>query len=140
MKNQTFGEKVKGKYTPLVTKAGIEQIKKISLLESTKRYYPYLFFETEKNIYVGITLARQSSDLLVLIAKKYITQLRKENHDFSMNLIQYTLPNDYSSNKLILISKLEPNSDIITLKELLTKIQEGFSQRLNQLAESVGDK
>lgn len=140
MKIENFGHKVKGKYTPLTTSTGIEEIKKISILESRKPNYPYLFFESTSNIYVGLTIARQSSDLILLIAKKYINQLRKENKEVNIYLIQYMLPNDYSSNKLIVLSRLEPDTNIEKLKEFLSKIQEEFLLKLNQIAESFGAK
>jgi hypothetical protein len=132
-----FGEKVKGKYTPLMTSQGIEEIRIISLLESTKPHLPYLFIETEKNYYIGLTLARNTSDLLVLIAKNELRKIKSKEVSTPFYLIQYMLPADFSSNKLIVLAPLSESVDVHQLKTHLQTLQHVFLMKLNQLADSI---
>lgn len=131
---------VKGKYISLTTMGYIEEIKKICTFKSPKNNFPFLFFQSKVNFYLGITLARQSSDLLVLIAKKLLNKVPFTDPPSESNyyLIQYMLPQDFASLKLILLRKfnspISPSS-LDSVKNQMIEFQAHFVQSLKKIVD-----
>lgn len=130
---------IKGKCTPLATPTGVEKIKHVFSFESPQKLLPFYLFETKVHSYIGITLARQSSDFLVLLAKKTIAQY-KSSHNATTGkffVMQYQLPKDYASVKLIVLSVEDAHTEILSITHALADIQSLFHTKLTRLVDSL---
>jgi hypothetical protein len=130
--------KIKGKYTPLSTPQSIEQVDAIWIIESKKKFLPYIFIETNQTKYLGIALARNSSDLLNAIAKKLIlNQKAKTKLTESSFLIQYMFPNDFSSVKLFALTEWKDINQATFLFSWYEEIQTLFLQKISHLVSLI---
>ena len=133
--SRTGFQRVKGKFSPFSTSAGIESIKEVAIFASNRKNYPFYLFETSNSIFLGIMLARQSSDLLVLIADRVMKEMKLP---FSgVKLVQYAFPKENTGAKLLaLVSVSEPRKTEPIL-EGLQKLQAQYIDKLNHLADKV---
>jgi hypothetical protein len=140
---------IKGKFSPIQFQKEIMEIHKIYTFPSEKGTLPFIIFDLNKQVYIGITLARCSSDLLVALAKKTIgfvkSKQEQKNSIFEISLMQYMFPKDFSSNRLIAFSILAVDN-IIQKEEFQKKIQflqelqKNLVVRIDHLVSLVGDK
>ena len=133
------GKKQKGKFRPLSTKTQVIQIKKVYTFQSLKPNYPFILFLGKEFQLLGITLSRQSSDLLSRLAKDIITLKKHELSIKSLNLIQYKLPGNLSNFNLILTIKWEKMNDFEKLTSILQSLQTHFLQKLENLSQKLID-
>ncbi|TFH26252.1 MAG: hypothetical protein E4G98_07260, partial [Promethearchaeota archaeon] len=63
---------VKGKFANLLVKTQLTTLKKVYLLRNPQLSHQMCFLYTEKQIFCGCILARQSSDFLVELVKQVI--------------------------------------------------------------------
>jgi hypothetical protein len=126
-------KKIKGKCLPIQTHTGVEPIQQIFTFDSSRKNFPYIFIVTKTHYYLGITLARQSSDFLVNLAKKIIS----EKKITKINLMQYMLPKDISSLKLIIFRELIQEVDFNSTQKELTDIQTQFTEKQQKIIDLV---
>ncbi|MHA1612540.1 MAG: hypothetical protein ACTSYU_10850 [Promethearchaeota archaeon] len=130
---------VKGKFIDLLVKNQPTKLKKVYLLRNPQLSRQMCFLITEKQIFCGCILARQSSDFMVKLAKQLITDtLQSLDEDIDgihwaniekikFNLIQLRFPNDFQSLKLIVLTPL----DGITMIADFFAIFELFGKNMN---------
>ena len=136
-------KKIKGKFPPIseIVERTLKTlpIKAIYDLRSTNKNF-YLLIVKDKSdqlknrYFIAITLASQSSDLLVSLAREYI----KENMD--LKLIQYSIhPKHYRVNLLLLkeLNKIEDYKDSV---EFLKPIRQSFRKKLEKITHSIENK
>jgi len=130
VKTQESSKIVKGKLSPLQIDKKIEVIEQIITFQSKKRYYPYVFFLGKSLDFLGIVLARHSSDLLNMIARKLIISMKLHG----INLIQYHFPKEANSMKLITLFNWENVDDFKKILGTLDEIQIKFDNNLKKFA------
>jgi len=135
IKNQPNCKKIKGKYLPIQTHTGIESIEQIFTFDSQRKNYPFIFMVTKTHYYLGITLARQSSDFLVNLAKKMISDYKITK----INLMQYMLPKDISSLKLILFREIGQAIELNDIIKDFSEIQTRFIAKQQKIIDSIKD-
>jgi len=117
VKKQESSKNVPGKLIPIQIDKKIEVIEKIITFQSKKRYYPYIFFQGKSLDFLGIVLARNSSDLLTMIVRKLLISMNFNG----IKLIQYYFPKEANSVKLIVLFKWE---NIDNFKKRLTELEQ----------------
>ena len=130
VKTQESSKNVQGKLIPLQIDKNIEVIEQIITFQSKKRYYPYIFFRGNSLDFLGIVLARHSSDLLNMIARKLIIPMNFHG----INLIQYYFPKEVNSIKLISLFKWKNIDDFKKILGNLDEIQIKFDGSLKKFA------
>ena len=129
----------KGKFSALYTSTGIESVDKCASFDSLLKHHPLFYFQTKNHKFLGISLARQSSDLQVIIAKHVLKELMEKNEEISAiigktAMMQYRIPKDQTSLKLISLLEWTDVSEFIPLTQILQVIQSEFRQKLKQIA------
>ena len=127
VKKQESSKIVQGKLSPLQIDKKIEVIEQIITFQSKKKYYPYILFHGKTLDFLCITLARHSSDLLSMIARKLISSMNLHG----LNLIQYHFPKEMNSIKLIVLFRWENVEDFKKILSNLDEIQIKFNETLN---------
>jgi len=130
VKTQELSKNVKGKLIPLQINKKIEVIEQVITFQSKKRHYPYIFFQGKSLDFLGIALARHSSDLLNMIARNLIIPMKFHG----INLIQYYFPKELNSIKLIALFKWENIDDFKKILSNLDEIQIKFDGSLKKFA------
>ena len=129
VKTQKSSKNVRGKLIPLQIDKKIEVIEQIITFQSKKKYYPYIYYQGKSLNLLGIVFARQSSDLLTMIARKLLTSM-----DFQgINLTQYYFPKETNSIKLITLFKWENIDDFKKILTNLDEIQRKFDETIKKL-------
>ena len=127
VKKQESSKIVQGKLSPLQIDKKIEVIEQIITFQSKKKYYPYILFHGKTLDFLCITLARHSSDLLNMIARKLLISMNYHG----LNLIQYHFPKEPNSIKLIALFRWENVEDFKKILSNLDEIQIKFNETLN---------
>ena len=127
VKKQESSKIVQGKLSPLQIDKKIEVIEQIITFQSKKKYYPYILFHGKTLDFLCITLARHSSDLLKMIARKLLISMNFHG----LNLIQYHFPKEVNSIKLIALFRWENIDDFKKILADLDEIQIKFNETLN---------
>ena len=130
VKTQESSKNVQGKLISLQIDKNIEVIEHVITFQSKKRYYPYIFFRGKSLVFLGIVLARHSSDLLNMIARKLIIPMNFHG----INLIQYYFPKELNSIKLIALFKWENIDAFKKILNNLDEIQIKFDNNLKKFA------
>jgi hypothetical protein len=126
---------LKGKYTPIQVRAKLIQPEKIITFDSRRALLPFVCFHgTAENLF-GTVIARQSSDILVKIAKKLIILEKSEN--FNLNLMQYRFPKETASLKLIIFCSWDDHNNFEQIKEKLQAFQKEFLHKVQKLVDLV---
>ena len=133
--SQNNVSEIKGKLAPLLEQHGIQEVESIWILSAVKQNLPVIFIKKQNKYYMGITLARQSSDLLVAIGKKIIKNNWK--NDVPKYMVQYRFPKDLNSLKLVLYCEWAEIDQYKEILESLIRIQEKFLDCLEKIAESI---
>ena len=128
VKSQESSKIVKGKFPPLQIDKKIEVIEQIITFQSKKRYYPYVFFQGKSLDFLGIVLARNSSDLLTMIVRKLLISMNFNG----IKLIQYYFPKEANSVKLIVLFKWENIDNFKNTIADLDEIQIKFDKTLKK--------
>lgn len=126
---------IKGKYAPIQDQDGIQEVECIWVLAAVKQNLPVLFIKIQKKYFIGVTLARQSSDLLGMIGKKVIKNHWKSK--IPKYLIQYRLPKDLNSLKLILYCEWAEFEEYEKIISQLVDIQEYFQKSIEKIADLI---
>ena len=126
VKNQDSSKNVQGKLSPLQIDKKIEVIEQIITFQSKKKYYPYILFHGKNLDFLCITLARHSSDLLNMMARKVLISMNFHG----LNLIQYYFPKEMNSIKLIALFKWENIDNFEKILVDLDQIQRKFNETL----------
>jgi len=126
-------KKIKGKCLPIQTHGGVEVIQQIFTFDSKRKNFPYIFIVTKTHYFLGITLARQSSDFLVNLAKNIIS----EQKITKINLMQYMFPKEYTSLKLILFRELTQEAEFGGIQNELSQIQTEFIDKQQKIIDLV---
>ena len=130
------GKRVRGKHSPISflingTPTPLK-IKNLYMLSTKFKYFSIFqlknYLKTPKlRTFLAITLASQSSDLLVSVAKNLITPGK------ALKLIQYSVfPSTLRINLLLLI-ELEDNQVLNESIELLNHIRQEFRKKLDKI-------
>ncbi len=128
VKKQESYKNVPGKLIPLQIDKKVEVIEQIITFQSKKRYYPYIFFQGKSLNFLGIVLARNSSDLLTMIVRKLLISMNFNG----IKLIQYYFPKEANSIKLIVLIKWEINDNFKKIISDLDEIQIKFDKTLKK--------
>ncbi len=128
VKKQESYKNVPGKLIPLQIDKKVEVIEQIITFQSKKRYYPYIFFQGKSLNFLGIVLARNSSDLLTMIVRKLLISMNFNG----IKLIQYYFPKEANSIKLIVLFKWEINDNFKKIISDLDEIQIKFDKTLKK--------
>ncbi len=128
VKRQESSMIVPGKLFPLQIDKKIEVIEQIITFQSKKKYYPYIFFRGKSLNFLGIVLARHSSDLLNMIARRLLISMKFSGLD----LIQYHFPKELNSIKLIALFKWEGIDNFNKIVCNLEQIQINFDQTIKK--------
>ena len=128
VKTQESSKNVQGKLIPLQIDKKIEVIEQIITFQSKKKYYPYIFFQGKSLNFLGIVLARQSSDLLTMIARKLLISMNFNG----IKLIQYYFPKETNSMKLISVFPWENIDNNKKILADLDQIQRKFDETLSK--------
>ena len=145
LKSQYKLQKLHGKFYAIQYGSEIVKIRKIHIFPSKKMNYPYLCFETKKFTFLGLVIARQSSDLLTHIAKKTILELKKSLNAevcafFELNsvkLIHYKLPLENHQVQLIVFFNWSKEEDTTDILRNLKTIQVKYTEKISSLASVV---
>ncbi|QEE15727.1 hypothetical protein DSAG12_01554 [Promethearchaeum syntrophicum] len=129
VKTQESSKSVQGKLIPLQIDKKIEAIEQIIIFQSKKKYYPYIFFQGKSLNLLGILLTRQSSDLLIMIARKMLVSMNFNG----IKLTQYYFPKEANSIKLIVLYKWEIFDEFTKILTDLDEIQRKFDETLKKL-------
>ncbi len=136
---------VKGKFTNLLVKTKSTKLKKVYLLRNPQLSYQMCFLYTEKQIFCGCILARQSSDFMVELVKQVIKDTlhspdKKNNsaqwtniEKLKFKLIQLRFPNDFQSLKLIILAPLDDIILIADLFEVYGTIRKNMNTKINEI-------
>ena len=135
VKTQESSKSVKGKLIPLQINKKIEVIEQIITFQSKKRYYPYIFFQGKSLDFLGIVLARHSSDLLTMIARKLLISMSFNE----LKLTQYYFPKESNNIKLITLFKWKNIDKIKKILSDLDQIQRKFDETLKKLTKLALD-
>lgn len=135
IKTQESSKDVPGKLSPLQIDKNIEVIEQIITFQSKKKYYPYILFHGKTLDFLCITLARHSSDLLNMIARKILISMNFHG----LNLIQYHFPKEMNSVKLIALFKWENIDNFEKIIADLDEIQINFDKTLKKFIKLVID-
>lgn len=128
VKKQESSKNVPGKLIPLQIDKKVEVIEQIITFQTKKRYYPYVFFQGKSLDFLGIVLARNSSDLLSMIVRKLLISMNFNG----MKLIQYYFPKEANSVKLIVLFKWEIIDNFKKIISDLDEIQIEFDGSLKK--------
>ena len=104
--------------------------------------YPYVCFETKKFTFLGLVIARQSSDLLTHIAKKTILELKKSGNmeecaflvQNSVKLLHYKLPMENHQVQLIAFFNWFKEEDSLGILRSLETIWAKYTKKIHSLA------
>lgn len=130
------GTKLRHKYPPISQKSDneiyIEKIKAIfQLHEDFKNFYLLITKPTnihkQKNYYLAIVIASQSSDFLVKIAKQVMINEEK------IDLIQFAFYPEHFRVNLVLLRMLDEFLDFNDLKTKLISLKTQFLAKLNNI-------
>ncbi len=135
VKSQESSMTVPGKLSPLQIDKKIEVIEQIITFQSKKKYYPYIFFQGKSLNFLGIVLARHSSDLLNMIARKLLISMKFRG----LNLIQYHFPKELNNIKLIALFKWENIDNFYKTIGDLDEIQINFDQTIKKFVKLAID-
>ena len=135
VKRQESSIIVPGKLSPLQIDKKIEVIEQIITFQSKKKYYPHIFFRGKSLNFLGIVLARHSSDLLNMIARKLLISMNFRG----LNLIQYHFPKEMNSIKLIALFNWENIDNFNKILGNLEQIQKNFGQTLKKFTKLAID-
>ena len=136
-------KKIKGKFPPIseIVERNPKTlpIKAIYDLRSTNKNFYLLLVKDKSNqlkkrYFIANTLASQSSDLLVSLAREYI----KENED--LKLIQYSIHSKHYRVNLLLLKELKRIEDYKDSIELLIPIRQSFRKKLEKIKTSIENK
>ncbi|MHA1673581.1 MAG: hypothetical protein ACTSYI_08125 [Promethearchaeota archaeon] len=121
------------------------KLKKVYLLRNPQLSPQMCFLYTEKQVFCGCILARQSSDFMVELAKQVIkdtlhspdkkidntawTNLEK----LKFKLIQLRFPNDFQSLKLIILAPLDDITLIADLFAGYGTIGRNINRKINKI-------
>ena len=128
VKKQESSKIVQGKLSPLQIDKKIEVIEQIITFQGKKKFYPYILFHGKTLDFLCITLARHSSDLLNMIARKLLISMNCQG----MYLIQYHFPKEMNSIKLIALFKWENIDNFEKIIADLDEIQIKFDKTLKK--------
>ncbi len=134
------GENVRGKCTPLFIESSIQEIKKLYTFSSLKKTLPFVFFQMKEFVFLGIVIARQSSDLEAILASKLIRKMGKKHRDFdssNFKIIQYRFPEDLNSLKLIVIRDWVDIEDFESITTNLQDIQSNMRRKMHQIMDKM---
>ena len=130
------GTKLRNKYPPISQRSdnevNIEKIKAVfQLSEDFNNSYLIITKPTnrhkEKNYYLAMVIASQSSDLLVRIAKNVMINEEK------IHLIQFTFHPEHFRVSLALLRKLDEAMDFDEIKTKLFSLRTQFLAKLNNI-------
>jgi hypothetical protein len=140
--DRTFPESrlIKGKFDAIQTQDRVEEIKALITFRepSIKQSLPGVILQTSQQVFIGITFARNSSDLLLLLGKK-VLHAKTEKTGPKFSLMQYMFPKDYSSTKLLILTSLQSLDEFNTQWNTLKSLQSEFLKKLARLVDSVKD-
>ncbi|WP_457557731.1 hypothetical protein [Candidatus Harpocratesius sp.] len=147
VKNKYTLLRISGKFAPILRKNEEIKITRIYLLNpKISSMKNICFFFTKSNLWLGVILSHQTSELLMKIAKKitrnqihqkYSNQYELKEKLFSYFLVQYRFPNDLQSIKLILLISIRDISEILENLEFLSEIRILFKKSLEKIADFV---
>lgn len=126
-------KKIKGKCLPIQTHSGVEAIQQIFTFDSKRKNFPFIFIVTKTHYFLGITLARQSSDFLVNLAKAIISKQKITK----INLMQYMFPKEFTSLKLIVFRDITQEEEFHNTLEELSLLQTYFIENQQHIIESI---
>jgi len=126
-------KKIKGKCLPIQTHSGVEAIQQIFTFDSKRKNFPFIFIVTKTHYFLGITLARQSSDFLVNLAKAIISKQKITK----INLMQYMFPKEFTSLKLIVFRDISQEEEFHNTQEELSLLQTYFIENQQHIIESI---
>jgi len=135
VKKQKSSKTVPGKLIPLQIDKKVEVIEQIITFQTKKRYYPYVFFQGKSLDFLGIVLARNSSDLLSMIVRKLLISMNFNG----IKLIRYYFPKEANSVKLIVLFKWENIDNFKNIIADLDEIQIKFDKTLKKFAKLALD-
>ena len=134
--------KFKGNFAPIQIHDLFEKFYIIETFPGSHRNLPFIFLDGQHDGYLGIVLARQSSDFLVALAKKMIRYLKNQIKERpglekvmeKVSIMQYRLPGEEASLKLILFIPWKDPQQFVPLVEELDFVQGAFIKKLADIA------
>ena len=144
-------KKFRGKKAPISYHSDIYEILDIYQFPSDLPHYPLFYFQAKRIQYIGITLARQSSDFVKLVAKKILrdpmlnkfslkTPFTHDNGSLDLSktsLLEYHFPRDNMSLKLILLVQWLDLDQYEAIEGLLKFLQKEFIVQLKNLVKKM---
>src|SRR5208283_3321275 len=128
---------VSGKFSSIQFESELKYIKRIGHWDSGKKNLPFVIFQTANESFLGIVLARQSSDFLAGLAKRVLSKLDCEGNESNEKsksvLLQYMFPKEFASTKLIVLVKWINRFDFQAFTQKLLSIQQLFLQKMQEL-------
>ncbi|MCK5344511.1 MAG: hypothetical protein KAR20_13950 [Candidatus Heimdallarchaeota archaeon] len=126
--------RVRGKLPPIQEREGIEPIKDIYIIEYTKNKFPTLFMQGNSKSFLGIILARQSSDFLALIAQKRVKEGEIQTR-YPISVVQYPFPTYSIGTSLLALTPWLDVEELEPIFSYLRTFQKSFRSKLRTLLE-----
>ena len=126
--------RVKGKLPPIQEQGKIEHIKDIYMIKDPKCTYQTLYIHGKEREFLGIVVARQSSDFLALVAQKMVKKWSSSTK-FPIVVLQYPFPAYSVGVSLLVITPWEEVEDLDRTFGDLRAFQKEFRQNLYNMLE-----
>ena len=126
--------RVKGKLPAIQDRGQIEDIKDIYILEDAKSTFPTLYIHGKSKEFLGIVIARQSSDFLAMLAQKLVKN-GKVSSEHPMAILQYPFPTYLVGMSLLAITPWGVPEDLDCIIMDLNVFQKAFRQKLFSISE-----
>jgi len=126
--------RVKGKLPPIQEQGKIEHIKDIYMIKDPKSLFQTLYIHGKEKDFLGIVMARQSSDFVALVAQKMVKK-RDNSTELPIVVLQYPFPTYSAGVSLLAITPWEETQNLDRIFADLRAFQKAFRQKLYSILE-----
>ncbi len=126
--------RIKGKLPGIQDHGQIEHLKDIYMIKDPKSSFQTLYIHGKEKEFLGIVLARQSSDFLALVAQKMVKKL-DHPPEHPIVVLQYPFPTYSVGVSLLAISPWEEAEDLDSIFADLRTFQKAFRHKLYSILE-----
>ena len=125
-------QKVRGQFSPIIINSIVVDLTNVYKF-GENLFFPLFYLKTRDKHFLGITIAKQSSDIVNILAKQFLKQYSGTfTPKKQLKILEYHFPNDNHHLKLLVLVEWTEIEDHNTLIQILTETQKNFRLFLHQ--------